>query len=147
MQYAYEFEVFRDADWYLALPFDMKGGTQGRDMRDVCLMTADWLRSDIEHRLMHDIEIPVATFGNAPKNGGTIMIVSIEAELETVKKVSASETARMLGVTPARVTHMIRSGLLDAFKDGHRTYVTLDSVNARLASTPKAGRPRKTAVG
>ena len=143
MQYTYEFEVLKSEGWFVAYPFDMEGATQGKDMKEVAEMAADWLRIDIEHRLMHNVGIPEPTFGNSPKEGGTIMVVSIEAGLNTIRKVSASEAARLLGVTPGRVTHMIDTGLLEAFKDGYNTWVTLDSVNVRLASPRKAGRPRK----
>jgi len=146
MQYTYEFEVFSSEGWLLAYPFDMEGATSGKDAQEVALMAADWLRTDMEHRLMYDVAIPEATFGNQPKEGGYIMVVSIEAGLDTIERVSASEAARMLGVSPARVTHMIKSGLLEAFKDGHKTWVTLDSVNVRLAEPRSAGRPRKEPV-
>jgi predicted RNase H-like HicB family nuclease len=147
MQYTYEFEIAQSEGWYVALPFGMDGGTQGKTIEEASLMAADWLRMEIEHRLMHELDIPVATFGNAPVKGGTCMIVSVEAGLSSVRRVSASEAARMLGVSPSRVTHMIRDGLLEAFRDGHRTYVTLASVEARKAKPHKSGRPRKVLAG
>jgi hypothetical protein len=71
------------------------------------------------------------------------MIVSVDATLDAIKKVSASEASRMLEVSPSRVTHMIRDGLLEAFRDGHKTFVTVASISARLAEPRGAGRPRK----
>jgi predicted RNase H-like HicB family nuclease len=143
MQYTYEFEVFESEGWFIACPFDMSGATQGKTMEETSLMAADWLRTDIEHRLMHGVDIPTATFGNTPEEGGVIMVVSVDVELGRVPRVSASEAARILGVSPARVTHMIRDGLLEAFRDGHRTYVTRSSLEARLAAPRSSGRPRK----
>jgi len=78
MQYTYEFELFRDDGWIVACPFDMEGATQERDIKEAAEMAAEWLRMDIEHRLMHGIKVPTATFGNVPKEGGTIMVVSVE---------------------------------------------------------------------
>jgi excisionase family DNA binding protein len=145
MQYTYEFEVFKDEELgcYVAIPYDLAGATQGASLEELSLMAADWLRTDIEHRLMHGLEIPAPSFGNRPQHGGSPMIVSVEASLASIKTVSASEAARLLGVTPGRITHMIRDGLLEAFRDGHRTYVTRASVDARLAAPRRAGRPRK----
>jgi predicted RNase H-like HicB family nuclease len=143
MQYTYEFEIAESDGWFVAMPFDLDGATQGKTIAEVSLMAADWLRADIEHRLIHGLDVPVATFGNEPIEGGARTIVSVDAGLNTVRTVSASEAARMLGVSPSRVTHMIRDGLLEAFKDGHKTFVTVDSINARLAEPHSAGRPRK----
>jgi hypothetical protein len=143
MQYTYEFEIFESDGWFVVYPFDMEGGTQGKTVDGAAMMAADWLRADIEHCLLHDVALPTPTFGNEPREGGSRMIVSVEAGLDLIRKVSASEAARMLGVSPARVTHMIRDRLLEAYRDGHRTYVTTASVEARLADPRKAGRPRK----
>lgn len=146
MLHVYEFEVFQDGDMYLAFPFDMEGGTQGETLEEVCRMATDWLQAEMEYRAMNDEELPEATFGNKPVHGGQTLIVAVNAGKETVNKVSASDAARMLGVSPGRVTQMINAGLLQAFKEGHKTWVTVDSINARLDSAPKAGRPKKTAT-
>ena len=144
MLYLYEFEIIQGEKYLLAFPFDMDGATQGKDIQEVTEMAADWLRMDIENRLMHKLDIPKATFGNEPKEGGRVLAIAIDVDLNRVEKVSASDAARMLDVSPPRVTHMIKDGLLEAFKEGHKTWVTLDSVKARLAEPRKAGRPRKT---
>lgn len=41
-----------------------------------------------------------------------------------------------------RVTHMLDSGILDGFRRGRRTYVSVKSIEKRLASNPGAGRPK-----
>lgn len=146
MQYTYEFELFRGDEYWVVAPFDMDGGTQGYTIEEASEMAADWLRMDIEHRLMRGIDIPKATFGHEPQEGGIRMIVSVEAGLDTVRKVSASEASRMLGVTPARITAMIKEGLLDAYKDGARTWVTVDSIDERKKNPGSVGRPKKAAI-
>ena len=146
MFHLYEFEVFEDEGWFLALPYDWEGGTQGETLEEACEMAADWLRVMCEDCAMHDKEFPVPTFGNNPRNGGRVVLLGIEAGLDTVRKVTASEAARTLGVTPGRVTQMLDAGLLEGWREGHRTWVTMDSVEARLAEQPKAGRPRKAAT-
>ena len=143
MFHVYEFEVFEDEGWFLAFPFDFVGGTQGETYAEACEMAADWLRVECEHRAMHEEGFPRATFGNEPRHGGTVIVVGVEASRDTVRKVTASEAARRLGVSPGRVTQMIAADQLEAFREGKRTWVTLDSIEARLAEEHPAGRPRK----
>lgn len=143
MLHVYEFEVFKDGDFYLAFPFDMDGGTQGRSIKEVSEMAADWLQTEMEHRAMHDIPFPEATFGNRVKHGGERLLVAVNADKSTVSRMTAAEAARRLGVTRARVSQMVDANLLETFELDGRTWVTEGSVNARLAEKPKAGRPKK----
>lgn len=139
----YEFEIVQDEGWYVASPYDLPGGTQGEDFEDLCLMVADWLKITLEDFDMRDETPPRPTFGNAPRHGGTNMVFAVQAGRETVEKVTASEAARLLGVTPARITQMLASARLIGYRDGRNTYVTMDSVRARLEERPRGGRPRK----
>ena len=142
MFHVYEFEVFEDEGSYLAVPFDLQGGTQGETLAEACEMAADWLRTECEFRAMRDEGFPAATFGNVPRHGGRILLVGVDAGCDTVRKVTASEAARRLGVSPGRVTQMIAANQLEAFREGRRTWVTIDSIEARLAESHPAGRPR-----
>ena len=142
----YEFELFESEGWILACPYDMEGGTSGKDFKEACEMAADWLQMDMEHRAMHGIPFPDSTFGNEPRHGGRNVIVAVNASKDTVPKVLPSEAARMLGVTRGRVTQMMDAGQLEWFEDAGRRWVTLHSVEARLAEGPKAGRPKKEAA-
>lgn len=143
MLHVYEFEVFKDGDFYLAFPFDMEGGTQGETFEEVCEMAVDWLKIDMEHRAMHEIPFPTSTFGNELQHGGERLVVAVEAGRDTVEKMTASEAARRLGVTPGRVSQMMKSCQLEGFKEGGTVWITKGSVDARLEEAPKAGRPRK----
>lgn len=144
MTHVYEFEVFADEGFLLAFPFDFEGGTQGTDLEDLADSAVDWLKLTVEHCAMHDIALPKPTFGNEPRYGGRVMLVAVDAGIHTVPRMSAAEAARTLGVSPSRVSHMIRDGLLEAFKDGPRTWVTAYSVEARLRDRRGAGRPRRS---
>lgn len=146
MVHIYEFEFVEDGGWYLAFPFDMEGGTQGVDLAEASEMAAEWLKSEIEWRVIHGEELPAPTFGNEPRRGGRVVLLAVEAGLETVHKVTAAEAARLLGVSPGRVTQLIDAGHLVGWREGHRTWVTVDSVEARLAEEHRAGRPRKEAA-
>lgn len=146
MLHVYEFEVFEDEGLVMAFPYDMDGGTQGADFKEACENAADWLRTEVEQRAIHGEPMPEATFGNGPRHGGRNVVIAVDAGLGSIRRVLPSEAARMLGVTPGRVTQMVSAGLLDAFEDSGRKWVTVDSVEARMAEHPKAGRPRRGAV-
>lgn len=139
----YEFEFFEDEGWVVAMPFDLEGGTQGRDIAEASRMAADWLKGEVEHALMCGTELPSPTFGNTQQHGGRVGVVAVEASLETVDCVTASEAADMLGVSRSRVSQMLASGQLEGWKRGASTFVTCASVRARLAECPRPGRPRK----
>ena len=138
MKHVYEFEVFLDEGRYSVLPFELEcGGTSGATFREACEMAVDWLKTVVEHHAMHDIPFPEPTYG------GRIITVAIDAGLETIPRMTAAEAARALGVSPSRVSHMIRDGLLESFKYGHNTWVTGYSVEARLRERPRPGRPKR----
>jgi len=146
MLYVYEFELFKGQQFLLVYPFDFEGGTQGGDEREAAEMAADWLKTEIEYRLMHGLAIPEPTFGHSPQRDGRILIVAIEASRDTVDTVPAHEAAEMLGISRGRVSQMLSAGVLDGFKKGRDAFVTTASIRARLKQTPQAGRPRKTTI-
>lgn len=144
MVYVYEFEVFKGEKYLLAFPYDMDGGTQGVDFKEVCEMAGDWLKMEVEHCLMYDLPMPEATFGNKPKHAdGQNIIVVVQLEKENIPRYTFAEAARQLGVTRGRVSQMVDACLLETFELDGRKWVTKYSVDARLAERPKAGRPRK----
>lgn len=141
-----EFELFEDEGLTLALPFGIEGGTQGTTFEEAAMMAADWLRGTAERWLMTGQEAPKPTIGNAPRHGGRVLLIGVTAELSSIPSMSAAEAAETLGVTRPRVSQMLATGRLMGWRDGRNTRITVDSVNARLAERPHAGRPRKTAV-
>ena len=78
---AYEFEIFEDEGWFLALPYDFDGGTQSETFAEACGMAADWLQCECWERMAHDVPLPNPTFGNEPRNGGKTVIVSMEQKI------------------------------------------------------------------
>lgn len=139
----YEFELFKDGNAVVALPFDFDGGTQGTDIREASEMAADWLKTEIEHCLMNNESIPEATLGHEPEHGGRVLIVAVEASLNTIETVSASKASEMLGVSCARISQLLKADMLSGYREGRNTFVTVDSINARLAEKPKPGRPKE----
>lgn len=57
--------------------------------------------------------------------------------------VPAAEAARMLGVTPARVSQLIKAGKLVAERSASGTMVTEESVRAYMDTPRAAGRPSR----
>ncbi len=143
MHCVYEFELYRGKKHWIIEAYDIPAITEGDDVADACECASDLIASMMHDSMMEGRPMPEGTFGHEPKNGGVNVIVSVETTLDAIEKVSATEAARMLGVGRARVTAMLESGLLDGWRDGRNTWVSLDSVKARKASAPKPGRPRK----
>lgn len=141
----YEFEIVPSEGGYVAIPYDLEGATQADSFDDLCLSVADWLKVTIEDHELRGVPLPRATFGNTPRHGGTNMVFGVTAGRETIERVTVTEAARLLGVTPGRVSQMVASSQLEGWREGRNTYVTLDSVRARLAERPRAGRPRRAA--
>lgn len=142
----YEFEFFEDDGLIVAVPFDLEGGTQGSSWEEASRMAADWLLGEAEHALMARLTMPAATFNNTPVHGGRVGVVAVQASLDAIDAVSASEAARLLGVSRGRVSQMLKSGLLEGYSKGRSTFVTRASIDARIAENPGPGRPRKCNV-
>lgn len=145
MQYTYEFEMWRGEFGWLAEPFALEGITQGVDVADLCESAADLLREIVQHYLMRGEEPPRATFDNEPRHDGVRLVVSVDASLDHVQRMSATEAARTLGVSRSRITAMLNAGLLEGWREGRNTWITRDSVNARKAAPIPKGRPKKSA--
>lgn len=139
----YEFELVNDGELIAVLPFDFEGATQGADYAEAVEMAADWLKTELEHRVMMGEVLPEPTLGNEPRHGGRVLLVAVEVNLDNVETVSAKDAADLLGVGRPRVSQMIKEGQLIGFKKGRDMHVTLDSIKARIAEKPKAGRPKK----
>lgn len=121
--------------------------TQGDTYEEAIEMAADALTTSVAALLKFGDPIPSPTYGHKAPRGGKVITLSFEAgKSDIIDAVSPSEAAEMLGVSRGRVSQMIKSGQLIAHKTGTDTYVDLSSINERIASTPKSGRPLKSAV-
>lgn len=149
--YVYEMEFFPvETGAIVVVPCDeaFGGATSGDDFADAVESAADWLRMTIEDYLIRDKPLPEASFGHKPQEpNGRVIILAIEASLDNIPAVTAAEATHILGVSSARVAQMCAANLLRSWKEGSRRMITLDSINARLAERPQAGRPRKGATG
>lgn len=147
--YVYEMEFSPVASGgFVVFPCDesMGGATSGDDFAEAVAYAADWLRMTLEGYLMRGEPVPKAGFGHTPQQpGNRIVVLAVEASLDRIPAVTAAEAARILDVSTARVAQMCATQRLESWKEGSRRMVTLDSVNARLAEHPKAGRPKSDA--
>lgn len=143
MLHVYEFEVYPGEKYLIAQPYDMDGGTQGIDFKEACEMAADWLQTEMEHRVLHDLPFPDSTFGNEPRNGGQNIIVAVNVEKGAIPRMTATAAAHELGLTSGRISQMVKAGQLETFEFEGRTWITRGSVEARKAEAPKPGRPKK----
>lgn len=128
-----EFELYEDEGLVLAVPFGMDGGTEGPSYEEAAEMAADWLRGELEHRMMTGQPAPATGIGHEPAHGGRVLLVGVDASLADVPSVSASDAAAALGVSRARVSQMLASGMLEGWRDGRNTRVTAASLDARLS--------------
>lgn len=143
MQYTYEFEMWRGERYWCIEPFGLGGITQGADVQDACESAADLLREIVRDFLMNRRELPAPTFGNEVRHEGVRVIVSVDAALSDIPRVTAAEAAKALGVNRSRITAMLADGKLDGWREGRNTWVTQESLNARLKEGSRPGRPRK----
>ena len=131
MLYLYEIEIFKDDDYYIAVPFDFEGATEGFSKQECLEMAADLLTSEIQHRLMHRDNLPEPTIDNSPQYEGKIYLLAIDTGIGAIPRMLKSEAARTLGISQGRVTQLVKSGKLETFSYQGREYVTKASVDAR----------------
>lgn len=143
-KYIYRVEMTPEEDggYSVEVP-DLPGCfTYGDTYEEAAFMAADAAKTYVASLLKHGDPVPPCT---EPDGGALLVFFEVdESYIVEGEVVSAAEASRRLGVSAGRVTHMLDSGVLKGYRRGRRTYITLDSVNARLADTPRAGRPRKS---
>ena len=124
---------------YIAIPFDMEGGT----FDEAVAMVADWLRMQTLDALLHGHGLPGGGTGHDPREGRRVVAVAVDASLSDAPAVTAAQAAGVLGVSTARVAQMCASGQLASWKVGGTRMVAVESIEERLASSPRPGRPRR----
>ncbi len=122
--------------------------TCGDDFMDAIAMAADAAKTFIATLMKYGDPIPAPAMHDTPDGDKTVWI-SFETDPSYIVEgnvVSAAQAARELGVSAGRITHMLDAGLLDGYRNGRRTYVTEESIRARMAAPRSAGRPKKAAM-
>ena len=141
MVYVWEFEFFPDesGNGINALPCGDfgYGATCGDDLVDAVEYAADFLGCAVEDHLIRGVELPPMEFGHKPENGGQIIAIAVERNLEDIPSMTAADAARELGVSRARIAQLCKAGLLESWMSGTNRMVTRNSVNARLVDRVK----------
>lgn len=148
--FAYQMFLTDDPDGGVDVSFpDLPGCLSfGDDWHEAIEMGIDAARTWVAAVMADGGHVPAATFHDTPAGARSVW-VGFDASPDYIVDgavMSATEAARTLGVSRGRVTHMLDSGRLDGYRDGRRTWVTVDSVNARLEDGHRAGRPRKEPI-
>ena len=138
-----DFELLDRGRCVVALPVGLDGATEGLDFTDAIRMAADWLRETAIDYLISGDKWPDPPLGTEPTRGGRMVTLATEVSLDQIPAVPASEAARMLGVSTARVSQLVNAGYLESWKVGGTRMVSLDSIETRLDENRKAGRPKK----
>lgn len=141
MLFVREFEIIVDEGAYLAVPFDMDGGTEGETREEAVAMAADWLRATALDSLLHGYALPGGSVGHTPREGGWVIAVAVSVELSDAPAMTSTQAAKALGVSTARVAQMCSTGQLASWKVGSTRMVAVESVEERLALAPRPGRP------
>ncbi len=108
-------------------------------------MGADAAKTYVASLLSHKEAAPEPQRRPCPPGAESVMVF-FEADPAYIVEgavVSAAEASRMLKVSPSRITHMLDADVLDGYREGRRTWISVASIEKRLAEAPKAGRPRK----
>ena len=133
MVYIWEFEFFSSGGYVDAVPCGDfgYGATFGENLVDAVEYAVDFLGCAVEDSLIRGVELPPMEFGHKPENGGQIIAIAVERNLEDIPAVTAADAARELGVSRARVAQLCKAGLLESWMSGSNRMVTRSSVNAR----------------
>jgi len=148
MDYVYEGLLIPEDDGGYSVLFpDWGSATCGDTLEDAVHMAIDLMKTEVTYALANNERPPKATFGNTHEAAIQTILVATSITIEEAKAewpwVQTSQAAQLLGITVGRVHQLIAGGALHAKKEGRDTYVSRADVEARLAASPRAGRPRK----
>lgn len=133
MDYTYEADIEReDGDWLISFPAFPGAFGGGRTMRKACRDASEALRMAIAQSISEGKKLPRATFNTPPKAVFTVQVDG--SYIDETGSVTATEAARMLGVSKGRVSQLVKAGQLDTVLVGGRSRVTLASIDARKHS-------------
>lgn len=142
--YTYEADIEQvEGDWLVtvrAFPGCFGGG---KTIRKACENAAEALRLFIASAIDNGEKLPRSTFHNPPR---VVLCVEVGADfVDSSRCMSTKDAAEYLGVTPGRVSQLIKSGGLDAAMVNGRRMVTIASVDARKENPPAPHRPKADA--
>ena len=121
---------------------DLEGcRTFGEDYEDAVLMGVDLLEATLGAYYDLGKPIPSANLNHEVPNDGRTAFFTVNAPEPPVETMTVADAAILLGVSDRRVRALIKAGRLTAIKAGRDNMVTVESVDKRLTSEVKSGRP------
>lgn len=145
--YLYEASITKDDLGYTArIPDIGDVSVTSEDEALVIEKAAAVLKKTLQKSLLAGGQVPTATFGRKAGTDERIITLALDVSLDKTKWFTVDEAMTILNVTQPRISHLLRSGKLKAYREGRRTYILKDSLQAYLATPRRAGRPRKTPV-
>lgn len=148
MSYIYQTIITPDEEGFNVEVPDLPGCfTFGRTLEEALAMAADAMKTYVASLLLDGEKPPAFVQHECPAGSKSIDIYfdTDDNYIVTGEVVSASQAARDLGVSRGRITQMMDAGILQGFRRGRGTYITVESIKARKNAAPKAGRPKISA--
>lgn len=143
MRYCFEAVIERDGDgWTARFPQLGDYVTQGSTRDEAVGQASDLLRLILSGYLEKGCPPP------ASNHVVECAVVCVEMSSEDAERshfMTQIEAADLLGVTPSRVSALVRDGRLVTRRFDGRNLVSIESVNRYLESPRKCGRPRRVA--
>ncbi len=133
-------------EWWAEIP-DLPGCFgQGSSFMEAVSSISDALETHLASLVDYGLVPPEPRAVEA--DDGRVVYVYANTDGATLgePEVSAAEAARMLGVSPGRVSQLIAEGKLRALRSAVGTTVALASIEAYQKNRRTPGRPRKTAL-
>lgn len=144
MTYVYEGRLDRvEGDWFVTFPCFEGAYGGGQTIQKACDNASEALRMCIADAIDEGRPLPRPEFSEHPQ---TVFAVEVDDRyVKATSAVSATEAARMLGVSKGRVSVLVKEGKLDTVLVDGRSRVTIASINGRIANPPAAHRPKALA--
>ncbi|MCI9261114.1 type II toxin-antitoxin system HicB family antitoxin [uncultured Adlercreutzia sp.] len=132
----------QEGGWWAEIP-DLPGCFgQGATFMEAIESISDSLETHLASLADYGLPIPEATSLKSDDARVVYLYANTDETRLGESSVSAAEAARMLNVTPGRVSQLIREKKLDGRRTLDGTNVTLTSIEAYQATRRPAGRPR-----
>ena len=116
------------------------------DVADAAGLGARLTASAINRCIEQGLPLPTPTMGHRTPPGGCVLSIALEVELLSSPFpgcCTVAEAAAALKVSTSRVRALARAGRLKSSKYGNLWFISLESLNDRVAHPCRPGRPSK----
>lgn len=145
MEYkSYQFEIIKNEGMFVGYCPDLDLSTQGETLEELYVMMGDIVDFDVSHRIAEGREIIEPRYDHKPQNGGYMVTVVAPLMFTYKEGLTFENAAKMLQLTPGRVSKIVRDGLMPMYVDPEgRKRIPAEAVKERMKLKPNAGRPKK----